>query len=639
MVVLRSSAGTAETTLPLQALGGQFCANELEASTAGGRFYFVKASSTEPFLPRSLWRSDGTAAGTVQLLEVPGGFLKAPVDVQGQAWFFVQRDGSLEGEVWRSNGTPQGTAKAFNTAAGFGDLLSTGTRLYFTSIDTQESLWSSDGTLAGSQVVFRGDLLHTFVGAGDQAFFLAFDGNAPQLWRTDGTAAGTRLVASFPPFSDGAQKLTFFQGQLYFFAEDEDENGQWQLWRSDGTAAGTAPLGPAFGILNDEVFDPVFEMAAAAGRLFFTAGDGEHGFELWSSDGTAAGTGMLRDIFPGEESSAPTQLTAAGSRVFFTAHDGVHGVELWESDGTETGTRLVQDLSPQALSSHPEQLQATATHLYFTADDGVTGREPWALPLAGDGCQPSSTRLCLSNGRFQVEAVWRDFQGRTGAGQALPLSADTGTFWFFSPANIETVIKVLDGRGVNEHQWVFYGALSNVEYTLTVTDTQTGLARRYFNPLGHFASVGDTRAFGRLGAFSRDSVQVSPPSLPALVSSRTDPAAVAAACAPTATRLCLRDNRFAIQVAWKDFQGNTGTGKAVPLTGDTGTFWFFDAANVELVLKVLDGTHVNGRHWVFYGALSNVEYTIIVTDTRTGAVKTYTNPAGRFASVGDTQGF
>ena len=77
----------------------------------------------------------------------------------------------------------------------------------------------------------------------------------------------------------------------------------------------------------------------------------------------------------------------------------------------------------------------------------------------------------------------------------------------------------------------------------------------------------------------------------------------------------------------------------MPLTGDTGTFWFFDAANVELVLKVLDGTHVNGRHWVFYGALSNVEYTITVTDTSTGAVKTYHNPAGRFASAGDTQAF
>ena len=66
----------------------------------------------------------------------------------------------------------------------------------------------------------------------------------------------------------------------------------------------------------------------------------------------------------------------------------------------------------------------------------------------------------------------------------MALTGDTGYFWFFDPANVEVIVKVLDGRGVNGHVWVFYGALSNVEYTLTVTDTQTGLATRYFNPLG-----------------------------------------------------------------------------------------------------------------------------------------------------------
>jgi len=77
----------------------------------------------------------------------------------------------------------------------------------------------------------------------------------------------------------------------------------------------------------------------------------------------------------------------------------------------------------------------------------------------------------------------------------------------------------------------------------------------------------------------------------------------------------------------------------VPLTGDTGYFWFFDDANVELVLKVLDGRGVNHHFWVFYGALSNVEYEITVTDTSTGEVRTYSNPAGEFGSVGDTEAF
>jgi hypothetical protein len=78
---------------------------------------------------------------------------------------------------------------------------------------------------------------------------------------------------------------------------------------------------------------------------------------------------------------------------------------------------------------------------------------------------------------------------------------------------------------------------------------------------------------------------------------------------------------------------------AVPLTNDTGYFWFFSPNNVELVVKVVDGRAFNGSYWVFYGALSDVEYTVTVTDTETGAVKRYTNPPGNLSSVGDTAAF
>jgi hypothetical protein len=94
-----------------------------------------------------------------------------------------------------------------------------------------------------------------------------------------------------------------------------------------------------------------------------------------------------------------------------------------------------------------------------------------------------------------------------------------------------------------------------------------------------------------------------------------------------------------VEVHWRDFTGGSGVGQAVQLTSDTGYFWFFDPANVETVVKVLDGRSTNGARWVFYGALSNVEYRIVVTDTTTGAVREYVNPAGRFASNGDTSAF
>jgi hypothetical protein len=131
---------------------------------------------------------------------------------------------------------------------------------------------------------------------------------------------------------------------------------------------------------------------------------------------------------------------------------------------------------------------------------------------------------------------------------------------------------------------------------------------------------------------------VAPAASTAKAEEHIDPAATGT-CQAGPRRLCLNGNRFAVEVAWKDFQGHTGQGQAVPLSGDTGYFWFFNSSNVEVVAKALDGTALNGKFWFFYGALSNVEYKITVTDTVTGKVKTYANPAGRFASVGDTAAF
>src|SRR5262249_12043911 len=125
----------------------------------------------------------------------------------------------------------------------------------------------------------------------------------------------------------------------------------------------------------------------------------------------------------------------------------------------------------------------------------------------------------------------------------------------------------------------------------------------------------------------------------AVASARPAAALDAAGCLPAPDQLCLAGGRFAVRVSWRDFSGRTGEGTALPLTPDTGTFSFFDAGNVELLVKVLDGRPLNGKFWLFYGALSNVEYMLTVTDTATGQVKRYPNPAGRFASVADTSAF
>ncbi|HYL06418.1 MAG TPA: hypothetical protein VE075_10280 [Thermoanaerobaculia bacterium] len=271
-----------------------------------------------------------------------------------------------------------------------------------------------------------------------------------------------------------------------------------------------------------------------------------------------------------------------------------------------------------ALPQHQGLVEDAAPGSYSLVVDGVP---VGSAAIAAPQCT-SDPVLCLSGDRFHVQVQWELPSGERGEGHPVALSGDTGTFWFFDPANVELVVKVLDGRALNGRFWVFYGALSNVKYTLVVTDTVTGAVKAYVNPQGQLASVADTSAF--LGTAN------APPAPPAVV----PPPPRQGACAAGPGDLCL-GNRFRVSVSWRTTTG-AGNGTAVPLTGDTGYFWFFNSANVELVVKVLDGRALNDHFWVFYGALSNVGYTITVTDTQTGRAKRYVNPPGTMASVADT---
>lgn len=115
--------------------------------------------------------------------------------------------------------------------------------------------------------------------------------------------------------------------------------------------------------------------------------------------------------------------------------------------------------------------------------------------LPPGSCVENESTLCLNEGRFNVRVSWEDFDGLRGVGRAVSQTSDTGAFWYFDPANLELIVKVLDGTGLNRHFWVFYGSLSNVEFILTIVDTETGECEEYRNPPGQFASVGDIEAF------------------------------------------------------------------------------------------------------------------------------------------------
>ncbi|MGK2855887.1 MAG: hypothetical protein ACSLFQ_01640 [Thermoanaerobaculia bacterium] len=119
-------------------------------------------------------------------------------------------------------------------------------------------------------------------------------------------------------------------------------------------------------------------------------------------------------------------------------------------------------------------------------------------------CIPDTNTLCLNNERFQVRVDWRTSNGQTGQGNAVRVRNasnqfvnDSGYFWFFDQNNVEAVVKVLNGCGVNNRYWVFAGGLTNVQATITVTDTVAGFEEKtYVNPQGTaFAPIQDTNAF------------------------------------------------------------------------------------------------------------------------------------------------
>lgn len=221
----------------------------------------------------------------------PGNFASV-----GDTLFFAA-DNGFGRELWKSNGTAEGTVRV-----------------------TVGTLQRSPPSLAERAITATGDAIYFFTEA------------PTELWRSDGTARGTVPVmdgAGIPFTSDNGQEVALGNALLHFGSR----GAQFELWRAEGATArkGATLTGLGLGPFSRTV----------GGRVFFSQHTPEHGDELWSTDGTAAGTAMVKDLYAGPSDSSPEHFAAVGNALYFVAVGEGHGRELWKTDGTAEGTQPV----------------------------------------------------------------------------------------------------------------------------------------------------------------------------------------------------------------------------------------------------------------------------------------------------------
>ncbi|MEM8934543.1 MAG: hypothetical protein AAGE94_25340, partial [Acidobacteriota bacterium] len=247
---------------------------------------------------------------------------------------------------------------------------------------------------------------------------------------------------------------------------------------------------------------------------------------------------------------------------------------------------------------------------YSVPGQGLLRREDRPLPA----CIEDQGR-CLRSGRFEVLVDWRDAAGNSGRATRVVDEVDTsGLFWFFDEENWELMVKVLDGCAINDRFWVLAAATTDVDLTMRVEDRWSGLSRTTINPLGRPAAAQiDSDAFASCDVAPPDGADTTPPIAPS---------------GDLGTTLELADGRFRASVVWNT-GGAVGEASVAPLrTGDSGLFWFFEPANWEMLVKVLDGCAINGHHWLLAGISSDVGYTLTVEDTETGATRVVEHAPG-----------
>ncbi|MCP1673221.1 ELWxxDGT repeat protein [Natronocella acetinitrilica] len=320
---LWKSDGTADGTVLVKnirgvdLLGNPAGSSPVSLTAMGGTLYFV-ANDNE--VGPELWRSDGTEDGT-EIVKViregrDGGLLgvfgpQAIVVVDDDMLYFAANDGnsSTGGQLWKSDGTAGGTVLVKNFGVGFASLTAAGDQLY---LYAGGDFWTSDGTEDGTVIVQEGgdaegtnieffeSVYATPMGViGDTVYFAARDDTTDgfALWR--GNTSGVSVVANIEIGQGGfnrfvAQRISV-EGAIYSFTNSDDFTGLYRFWSSDGTANGTGTGQPFF----QQTQNNMLTVAEDGETLLFGARDLATGKELWRSNGEEAGTQLITEVCPG----------------------------------------------------------------------------------------------------------------------------------------------------------------------------------------------------------------------------------------------------------------------------------------------------------------------------------------------------
>jgi ELWxxDGT repeat protein len=414
---LWSSDGTLANTVRLTSATAPPTAFQVASplSVIGGIAYFAisdGASSTTS----SVWRTDGTVAGTQRVGGLPSidvGEVGA-TRIAGDAntiYFGIYPTLGAPASVYRylPASNTSNLAKAGLQLTGTDEFAFNNGLLFFSVNDPTigDEPWVSNGTAAGTrliedinpQLADNGSSPDSFVNFGGRLAFAADDGAAGrELWISDGTAGGTTLLADINPGAASSDPNHLFtaNGALYFFATDA--SGSSKFMRLAGVGASVqvlATLSPQ--ATNVSSYCGSDGAVAIGAKIYFAANDGQSGLELWTSDGTVQGTHRVADIAAGPADAYPCYLTALNGRVYFSAI-GPQGNELWSSDGTSAGTVQVADIAPGIASSNPYDLMVLNGELYFAADDVLHGIELWKSDGSAAGTALAADTVPGANG-------------------------------------------------------------------------------------------------------------------------------------------------------------------------------------------------------------------------------------------------